>query len=260
MYKDLSEEDWAGFIEKCESKNFAVNSEYMQWLRSKNELDHHLGNTGYARKQRKWQQEDERLAQQGLENPHDNFHGWLGPFMRARSKLIESDNISFYSQSTAEVAQRALRESSEDPNGERENDALSKALQNKEQRGHVHGVSCKVTWKEGFLQHKSMYRNWKMTSIPHVDVEELKRQLIMEVLVDLRPILEASGIQFCNTGRVMSDEEHRSSLASTVAGGGPSLIKPDMIDNLAQPIACDLILLVGGSFQMEVGRGLVYPR
>jgi hypothetical protein len=34
--------------------------------------------------------------------------------MRARSKLIESDDISFYSQSTLEVAQRALKESSED--------------------------------------------------------------------------------------------------------------------------------------------------
>jgi hypothetical protein len=33
-----------------------------------------------------------------------------------------------------------------------------------------------------------------------------------------------------------------------------------MIDNLAQPITCNLILLVGGSFRMEVGRGLVYPR
>jgi hypothetical protein len=53
--------------------------------------------------------------------------------MRARSKLTESDNISFYSQSTMEVAQRALRESSEDSNGDSENDALSKALQTKMQ-------------------------------------------------------------------------------------------------------------------------------
>jgi hypothetical protein len=73
------------------------------------------------------------------------------------------------------VAQRALRESSEDSNSERENDALSKALQTKEQQGRVRGVSRKVTWKEGFLQHKSMYQKWKMTSTPHVDVEELKR-------------------------------------------------------------------------------------
>jgi hypothetical protein len=53
--------------------------------------------------------------------------------MCAFSKLRESSDVSFYSQSTMEVAQRALRESSEDSNGERENDALSKALQTKEQ-------------------------------------------------------------------------------------------------------------------------------
>jgi hypothetical protein len=43
------------------------------------------------------------------------------------------------------VAQRALRESSEDSNGERENDALTKVLQTKDQRGRVRGVSCKLT-------------------------------------------------------------------------------------------------------------------
>jgi hypothetical protein len=53
--------------------------------------------------------------------------------MRARSTLIESDDVSFKSQSTTDVAQRALRESSEETNGERENGALSKALQTNEQ-------------------------------------------------------------------------------------------------------------------------------
>jgi hypothetical protein len=28
-YKDLSEEDWSRFVEKCESENFITNSEYM---------------------------------------------------------------------------------------------------------------------------------------------------------------------------------------------------------------------------------------
>jgi hypothetical protein len=65
-----------------------------------------------------------------------------------------------------------------------------------------------------------MYQKRKITSTPHVDVEELKRQLRREVLGDLRTILEASGIQFPNIGAVMSDEEHRSSLASTTAEDG----------------------------------------
>jgi stress response protein SCP2 len=65
--------------------------------------------------------------------------------MCARSKLTESYDVIFYSQSTLEVAQRTLRESNKHSNGERENDALTKALQTKEQRGHVHGVSGKLT-------------------------------------------------------------------------------------------------------------------
>jgi hypothetical protein len=67
--------------------------------------------------------------------------------MCACSKLAESCDVSFYSQSTSEVAQRALRESSEDSNGERKNDTLTKVLQTKEQRGRIRGVSSKLIWK-----------------------------------------------------------------------------------------------------------------
>jgi hypothetical protein len=74
--------------------------------------------------------------------------------MRARSKLTELDDVIFYNQSTLEVAQRALRESSQDSTeGDRENAALINALGTKETRGHVCDVSTKVTWKEGFLEH-----------------------------------------------------------------------------------------------------------
>jgi hypothetical protein len=61
-----------------------------------------------------------------------------------------------------------------------------------------------------------MYRKRKMTSTPLIDVEELKRQLIREVLGDLRPVLETQGIQFCDIVGVMSNEERMSSFASTV--------------------------------------------
>jgi hypothetical protein len=55
-YNDLSKEDWVRFVEKCELENFVANSQYMQWLRSQNKLDHHLSNTGSVEKQRKWKQ------------------------------------------------------------------------------------------------------------------------------------------------------------------------------------------------------------
>jgi hypothetical protein len=91
-----------------------------------------------------------------------------------------------------------------------------------------------------------------MTSTPHISVKELKGQLRREFLGDLRPILEAQGIQFPDIGGVMSEEECWSSLASIAGGGRPqgelqvpvsravegheqplSSIKPDMIDNLS---------------------------
>jgi hypothetical protein len=68
-----------------------------------------------------------------------------------------------------------LRESNQGSNeDERENDALSRALGTKEQRGRVHGVSSKLMWNEGFPAHKSSYRKRKMVSSAMVDIEEFK--------------------------------------------------------------------------------------
>jgi hypothetical protein len=64
-----------------------------------------------------------------------------------------------------------------------------------------------------------MYWKRKMISTTHDDVEELKRQLKSLLLGDLKPILEAQGIQFPDIIGVMSEEEHRRNLASTTGGG-----------------------------------------
>jgi hypothetical protein len=74
------------------------------------------------------------LVDQGVENPYDKISGWLKHFMHARSKMTEIGEITYYNQSTEEVAQRGLRESSNGSNeDEGENDALSRALGTKEQ-------------------------------------------------------------------------------------------------------------------------------
>jgi hypothetical protein len=87
------------------------------------------------------------------------------------------------------VAQRELRESSQGSNeDERENDAFSMALGTKEQRGRVRGVSSKLTWNEGFPTHKSSYQKQKMVSSATVDIEEIKREVRIQLLEDLRPI------------------------------------------------------------------------
>jgi hypothetical protein len=50
-----------------------------------------------------------------------------------------------------------------------------------------------------------------------IDIEELKQQQRRELLGDLKPILESQGIQFSNIAGIMSEEERRSSFASTTA-------------------------------------------
>jgi hypothetical protein len=53
--------------------------------------------------------------------------------MHARSKLTEIGEITYYNQSTEEVAESGLRESSQGSNeDEGENDALSRTLETKE--------------------------------------------------------------------------------------------------------------------------------
>jgi hypothetical protein len=158
------------------------------------------------------------LAEQGVENPYDKFSGRLRAFMCAWSKLSEIGEITYYNQSTEEVAQRGLRESSQGSNeDERENDALSRALGTKEQRGCVRGVSSKLTWKEGFLAHKSSYQKRKIVSSATVDIEEIKRQVRIQLLGDLRLIFESQGLPVHDISAVGNEEEHRSSLASIAA-------------------------------------------
>jgi hypothetical protein len=112
--------------------------------------------------------------------------------MCAHCKLTESDDVSFFGHSTSEMAQRALRENNQDSTEcDRKDDALTNALGTKEQRGHVRGVSSKLTKKEGLPEHKSSYWKKKTTSTPRVDMEDLKRQLRRELLGDLKPILES---------------------------------------------------------------------
>jgi hypothetical protein len=43
------------------------------------------------------------------------------------------------------------------------------------------------------------------------------------------------------------------------ATSGPSL-EPDMIDTLAHPIPCSLIITISGDYRMEVGKSIIYPR
>jgi hypothetical protein len=84
-------------------------------------------------------------------------------------------------------------------------------------------------------------------------MEELKREL----LKDLKPLLDAQGIQFPDSVGVVSEEEYRSSLASTAGGGQPQgeihVPVSRLIEAHEQPLSSlecrsSLILLIGESF------------
>ncbi len=113
-----------------------------------------------------------------------------------------------------------------------------------------------------------------------VDIEEIKRQVRIQLLGDLRPIFESQRLPMPDIGAVGNEEERRSSLTSTmvapnteladqaltgsvpqenplVATSRPSL-EPDTIDTLAHPTPCSLIITISGGYRMEVGKGIVY--
>jgi hypothetical protein len=119
-----------------------------------------------------------------------------------------------------------------------------------------------------------------MVSSATVDIEEIKRQVRIQLLGDLRPIFESQGLPVPDIGAVGNEEERRSSLASTaaapntelvdqapagsvpqenplVATSGPSL-EPDTIDTLAHPTPCSLIITILGNYRMEARKGIIY--
>jgi hypothetical protein len=49
-------------------------------------------------------------------------------------------------------------------------------------------VSNKLMSNEGFLAHKSSYQKWKMVQSAMVDIEEIKQQVRIQLLGELRPI------------------------------------------------------------------------
>jgi hypothetical protein len=54
-------------------------------------------------------------------------------------------------------------------------------------------------------------------------------------------------------------DDHRGELHVEASPPLHFSLESDTIDDLAQPTACNLVVMIRGSFQMEVKRGLVYP-
>ena len=174
----------------------------------------------------------------------------------------------------------------------REQDVLTSCL-GPEQPGRVHGVSSYKGWKHAWPQFSSMYR--KRKRIASVDVEKIKAELRAEVTEDIMTMLAAQGLQIQPISRNPSPAPgRRSSCASAseptnVDGNNKEDHHEDMdlmrvdvenredqhddmdllmrgrdldldsIDFLTDPTPCALLIYPGG-YQIEVARGLVYPK
>ena len=104
------------------------------------------------------------------------------------------------SSHTQEVANRVAAATSQGlATDTRENDLLTEALGNKEQRGRVCGVSRYAGRKAGFPEHVDMYLKRKALSTGPVDMGAIRREVRREVTHDvisfLRPTLAKSGIE-----------------------------------------------------------------
>ena len=178
-----------------------------------------MGSDGYIGKKRQWDAEDEQLARAGVENVWKKFPGRAESYIRARAKLSDpqSGELTYSSPRTQEVAQRVMAAASEgSQTGSRENELLTQALGNKEQRGRVCGVSAYTGWQAGFPDDKYSFRKRNKHAPPdHIDVVALRRDVAMDIISALKPILNEKGIDIPDDFQLPTrTPDRRSSYAS----------------------------------------------
>ena len=83
------------------------SQEIMKDLRALHTKPHKMGRKGYADKRKDWEEDDEKYAAEGKENPWMQFPSRSRPYLQARTKKRpESRDISFSSSSVSVLADR----------------------------------------------------------------------------------------------------------------------------------------------------------
>ncbi|KAG2570403.1 hypothetical protein PVAP13_7KG050354 [Panicum virgatum] len=137
----LKPEDWEQFVLTTKSPLFKHVSQHMKEKRAKHNKPHKMGRKSYYGKRKQWEEEDEKLAAEGKENPWEQFPGRSRSYLRARSGKTTSGSgdITFSSPLVADVADKVKRIAAQASDGSftgvRENDLLTEALDNPEHRG-----------------------------------------------------------------------------------------------------------------------------
>ncbi|RLN27986.1 hypothetical protein C2845_PM05G19030 [Panicum miliaceum] len=91
----------------------------MKDKRAKHNKPHKTDRKGYYGKRKEWQEEDEKLAAEGKENPWEQYPGRSRPYLQARSgkNTSGSGEITFSSSLVAEVADKVKRIAAQASNG-----------------------------------------------------------------------------------------------------------------------------------------------
>ena len=133
-------------MQETNSPSFLQLSQEMKQKRALHDKPHRTGRKGYVRKRKEWEEEDAKLAEEGKQNPWDQFPGRSRPYLRARvgkrkTTSEGSRDITFSDPAVVGVATRvktlAAQASDGSFDGVRENDILTAALETLEHRGRV---------------------------------------------------------------------------------------------------------------------------
>ena len=227
-------------------------SQEMKEKRAKHNKPHKMGRKGYYGKRKEWEEEDEKLAIEGKENPWEQFPGRSRPYLLARSGKTTSGSrdITFSSPLVADVADKVKRIAAQASDGSftrvRENDLLIEALDNPEHRGRVRGVWSSLGWGKGF---GGMYRKRKKRR-SDADKEEIVGEAITRVMELLRvagvPIPDGLCLTQSIHNRsvdniaeedvpIENDGQNDNTAADNPKGQNDGPTQPDTIDLLTEP-------------------------
>ena len=156
-YNFIKKHVWEEFVEKMSTEDAKAKGEKYSQLAKRNTLYHHLGNTGYTGKRKKWRQEEREAAEARQENPLEGVDERGRDFLYAcRPKKLKEGRTKFDEPQTEEADKALLAIKAAKECGEfkplRDHDELAEALGNLEAELEECGV---VAIRRRLLPHEA---------------------------------------------------------------------------------------------------------